>query len=142
MLQVGRENVRRAGFQDRLVLKCCDAKHLPFPDGAFAAVVSNSIIHHIPEPSEVVAEVVRVTRAGGCVFIRDLLRPTDLATLRRLVNLYAGDANSHQQKMFAESLRAALTLDEIRGLVASAGLDPAGVQQTTDRHWTWTAIKK
>jgi ubiquinone/menaquinone biosynthesis C-methylase UbiE len=142
MLLIGRENVRRAGFQGRLVLKCCDAKDLPFPDGAFAAVISNSIIHHIPDPIQVVAEVVRVTRSGGTVFIRDLLRPADLETLGRLVNLYAGDANAHQQKMFADSLRAALTLDEMRGLVASVGLDPATILQTSDRHWTWTAINK
>jgi ubiquinone/menaquinone biosynthesis C-methylase UbiE len=142
MLQVGRENVRRAAFQERLVLKCCDAKDLPFCDGTFAAVISNSIIHHIPDPSQVVAEVVRVTRSGGTVFIRDLLRPADLETLGRLVNFYAGDANAHQQKMFADSLRAALTLDEMRGLVASVGLDPATILQTSDRHWTWTAINK
>jgi ubiquinone/menaquinone biosynthesis C-methylase UbiE len=142
MLHVGRENVRRAGLHDRLVLKCCDAKHLPFPDGAFAAVISNSIIHHIPDPSQVVAEIVRVTRSCGIVFIRDLLRPADLETLGRLVTLYAGDANTRQQKMFADSLRAALTLDEMRGLVATVGLDPATVRQTTDRHWTWTTIKQ
>ncbi|HEY1860580.1 MAG TPA: class I SAM-dependent methyltransferase [Gemmataceae bacterium] len=142
MLQVGRENVRRAGLQDRLVLKCCDAKHLPFPDGAFAAVISNSIMHHIPDPSEVVAEVVRVTRPRGTVFIRDLLRPTNQEMLGRLENLYAGNANAHQQKMFADSLRAALTLDEMRRLVSAIGFDPSAVLQTTDRHWTWTAIKK
>jgi ubiquinone/menaquinone biosynthesis C-methylase UbiE len=139
MLTVGRENVRRAGFADRLVLKCCDAKQLPFPDGTFAAVISNSIIHHIPEPKHVVAEMVRVTRPGGTLFVRDLLRPTDQDTLVRLVNLYAGEANAHQQKMFADSLQAALSLDEMRELVAAAGFDAATVRQTTDRHWTWTA---
>jgi ubiquinone/menaquinone biosynthesis C-methylase UbiE len=142
MLSVGRENVRQAGLGDRVVLKCCDAKQLPFPDGAFAAVISNSIIHHIPEPSHVVAEMVRVTRSGGALFIRDLLRPPDQDTLSRLVKLYAGDANPHQQKMFADSLQAALTLDDMRQLVVAVGLDPATVLQTTDRHWTWTAKKK
>jgi ubiquinone/menaquinone biosynthesis C-methylase UbiE len=142
MLAVGRENVRRAGFENRLILKCCDAKHLPFPDGAFAGVISNSIVHHIPEPSYVIAEMVRVTRSGGMLFIRDLLRPPDRGALDRLVNLYAGDANAHQKQMFADSLQAALTLDEIRQLVAAAGFDSATVRQTTDRHWTWSAIKK
>ena len=139
MLDVARENVRRAGFTDRLLLEQADAKRLPFAAGAFGAVISNSIVHHIPAPAEVLAEMVRVTRPGGLLFVRDLLRPTTAVELRHLVATYAGDANAHQHKMFADSLHAALNLAEIRALVAELGLDPASVRQTTDRHWTWCA---
>ena len=83
------------------------------------------------------AEIARVAAPGATIFVRDLLRPADAATLNHLVKTYAGDANGHQQKMFAESLHAALTVDEVRELVAGVGYDPAGVTQTTDRHWTW-----
>ena len=55
---------------------------------------------------------------------------------------YAGDANAHQQKMFADSLHAALSLDEIRRLVSTLGFDFADVQQTTDRHWTWISRQR
>jgi ubiquinone/menaquinone biosynthesis C-methylase UbiE len=137
MLRVGRENVRRAGLEQRLRLERCDAKQLPFAAASFAAVISNSIVHHIPEPEAVLAEMARVLQPGGALFVRDLLRPDDDATVRRLVETYAGDANAHQRQMFEDSLRAALTLEEIRGLVARRGFDPATVQQTTDRHWTW-----
>jgi hypothetical protein len=75
------------------------------------------------------------------LFVRDLLRPADEAAVAHLVATYAGNANVHQQKMFGDSLRAALTLGEVRDLVATLGFDPATVQQTTDRHWTWTARK-
>ena len=51
--------------------------------------------------------------------------------------VYAADANAHQRQMFADSLHAALNLAEVRGLVSALGFDPATVQQTTDRHWTW-----
>jgi ubiquinone/menaquinone biosynthesis C-methylase UbiE len=137
MLAVGRENVRRAGLDDRIRLEHCDAKHTPFSAGSFAVVISNSIVHHIPEPGDVLAEMVRVVRAGGLLFVRDLLRPADEASLTDLVKTYAGDANAHQQAMFADSLRAALTLREVRDLVSTLGFDPATVRQTTDRHWTW-----
>src|SRR5262249_55298884 len=50
MLAVGRENVRRAGLEGRLRLERCDAKQMPYAAGSFAGVISNSIIHHIPEP--------------------------------------------------------------------------------------------
>jgi ubiquinone/menaquinone biosynthesis C-methylase UbiE len=139
MLQVGRENVSKAGFADRIRLERQDAKRLPYASHSFAAVISNSIVHHIPEPGKVLAEIIRVTRPGGLLFIRDLLRPASDEVVRRLVTTYAGDANAHQQKMFEESLRAALSLEEIRGLVANLKFNPTTVEQTTDRHWTWRA---
>src|SRR5207237_8077169 len=104
------------------------AKRLPFPAGAFAAVMANSIVHHIPDPAAVVAEMVRVVRPGGLVFVRDLLRPQDDVTLTSLVNQYAAGANDHQRQMFADSLRAALTLAEARALVAAVGMAAAGVR--------------
>jgi SAM-dependent methyltransferase len=103
--------------------------------------MSNSIVHHIPEPRSVLAEAVRVAKPGGLLFFRDLLRPPDEATLDRLVETYAGGESDHARRMFADSLHAALTLDEVRGLVAGLGFDPATVQATSDRHWTWSAMK-
>jgi hypothetical protein len=43
--------------------------------------------------------------------------------------------------MFADSLHAALTLDEVRDLVASLSFSPDTVQQASDRHWTWCAFR-
>lgn len=139
MLKVARENVRNAGFSDRIRLEREDAKRIPYSSHSFAAVISNSIVHHIPEPGAVLAEIVRVARPGAILFIRDLLRPRDDDVVRHLVATYAGDSNAHQQKMFDDSLRAALSLEEIRSLVAGLGFAPGTVQQTTDRHWTWRA---
>jgi ubiquinone/menaquinone biosynthesis C-methylase UbiE len=139
MLQVGRDNVRRAGLDNRIRLERKDAKKMSYADGAFGAVISNSIVHHIPEPAAVFAEMTRVAAPGGLLFVRDLLRPADADTLQDLVNVYAAGANDHQRKMYAASLHAALTLDEVRGYLAALGFDPAGARQTTDRHWTWSA---
>jgi ubiquinone/menaquinone biosynthesis C-methylase UbiE len=141
MLAIGRRNVERAGLAGRITLERRDAKRLPHADGAFGAVISNSIVHHIPEPRYVLAEMARVAAPGGLLFVRDLLRPADDAAVGRLVDLYAAGANDHQRQMFGDSLRAALTLDEVRDLVATLGFDPDTVKQTTDRHWTWTAPK-
>ncbi|HJT76944.1 MAG TPA: methyltransferase domain-containing protein, partial [Gemmataceae bacterium] len=130
MLAVGRDNVRRAGLDGRVRLERCDAKALPFADAAFGAAVSNSIVHHIPEPGRVLAEMVRVAAPGGRLFVRDLLRPDDEPQLRRLVETYAGGANAHQRQMFADSLHAALTLAEVRDLVAALGYPADDVRQT------------
>jgi len=122
-------------------LQLCDAKHMPYTDGSFTAVISNSIVHHIPEPGAVIAEIVRVVRPGGLIFVRDLLRPADDAAVKHLVDTYAAGANEHQRQMFEDSLRAALTLDEVRALIAPLGFAADTVQATSDRHWTWAARK-
>ncbi len=137
MLAVGEQNVARAGHQERIHLQHVDAKGIPWPAESFDAVISNSIVHHIPQPVVVLAEMVRVLRPVGVIFVRDLLRPDSDAAVSRLVQLHAAGANQHQQKMFDDSLRAALTLDEVRALVSGLGYDPTHVKQTSDRHWTW-----
>ncbi len=141
MLRLAAENVERAGLSHRIRLEHLDAKGLPFADGTFAAVISNSIVHHIPQPVTVLAEALRVLRKpGGIVFVRDLARPYDAAGVRQLVETYAAGCNAHQQKLFEDSLRAALSVEEIRDLVAGLGFDPQCVQATSDRHWTWSVV--
>jgi ubiquinone/menaquinone biosynthesis C-methylase UbiE len=112
-----------------------------FTDDMFDAVVSNSIIHHIPEPLQTLQESVRVCRPNGLIFFRDLLRPDSDAAVQHLVSLYAGQESPRARQLFDDSLRAALSLEEIRDLVAGLGFAPDSVQQTTDRHWTWSARK-
>jgi ubiquinone/menaquinone biosynthesis C-methylase UbiE len=141
MLEVARYNVEVNSLAGRIELAHVDAKRLPFADGIFDVVMSNSIVHHIPEPIQVLREAVRVTKNGGLLFFRDLLRPENEEELDRLVANYAAGANEHQQRMFAESLHAALSLDEIRGLVGLLGFGGDGVQATSDRHWTWVGCR-
>ena len=141
MVRVARQNVDGAGLADRIRVQQIDAKGLPFGDGQFATVVSNSIVHHIPEPGNVLREAWRVTAPGGLLFFRDLLRPEDDATVRHLVETYAGEANRHQQQMFEDSLRAALTVEEMQQSVVEFGQGPQTVRATSDRHWTWAARK-
>jgi ubiquinone/menaquinone biosynthesis C-methylase UbiE len=141
MLALAQENIDRAALAQRIRVQLCDAKRLPFADASCAAVMSNSIVHHIPEPGQALAEMVRVLQTGGAIFVRDLIRPESDAEVHRLVRLYAEGANPHQRQMFEDSLRAALTVEEVRALTGPLGFDPRTVQQTSDRHWTWAAHK-
>lgn len=136
MLQFAQWNVIREGLTAAIKLEQVDAKSLPFPAESFDAVISNTILHHIPEPRGAFREMVRVLRPGGTLFVRDLLRPDDAATLDRLVATYAGEANERQQQMYRDSLHAALTLDEVRELLRDVSLPLAWARQTSDRHWT------
>jgi ubiquinone/menaquinone biosynthesis C-methylase UbiE len=140
MLKLAVANISKAGVADRVTVEKVNGREMPFPDGRFAAVVSNSIIHHIPEPFFCFAEMVRVC-GDGVLFVRDLLRPETDEELAHLVKTYAGDATPKQRQLFGDSLRAALTLAEVRELVGRLGFAPDTVAQTSDRHWTWTATR-
>jgi ubiquinone/menaquinone biosynthesis C-methylase UbiE len=139
MLGLARENTAAAGLIDRIELVFADAKALSFKPATFPAVISNSILHHIGQPQQVISEALRVAEPGGLQFHRDLARPDNEAELNRLVTTYAGNATPYQRRLFSNSLRAALTLDEVRELVGAFGFSLDTVQMTSDRHWTWTA---
>jgi ubiquinone/menaquinone biosynthesis C-methylase UbiE len=141
MLELARRNVEAAGLTEHIELDQVDAKRLPYAHDRFAAVISNSIVHHIPDPAVALAEACRVVRSGGLLFVRDLLRPRSDVEVRALVEAYAGDANERQRALFDASLRAALSLGEVRQLVEKLGFEPETVRQTSDRHWTWIGRK-
>jgi ubiquinone/menaquinone biosynthesis C-methylase UbiE len=141
MLDVAKAKLEVAGLTYSVRLDLVDAKALPYEAGRFAAVMSNSIIHHVPEPAKVFAEAWRVLAPGGLAFFRDLLRPPDDAVVAHLVDTYAAGATHHQRQLFEDSLRAALSLDELRQLLAESGLDSQAARKTTDRHWTWVTLK-
>ena len=137
MLTLAAVNVEAAGFNERIRLDAGNGRKLGYGNGRFAGVISNSIIHHIPDPFDAFSEMARVCAPAGIVFVRDLLRPDTEVELARLVALYAGGANDHQRMLFANSLRAALTLAEVQSLVGQLGFPPGTVSQTSDRHWTF-----
>ena len=142
MLDVARINVELADCGDRILLDRIDAKQLPLEDDRFPVVISNSIVHHIPEPLGSMSEACRVTRPGGLLFFRDLMRPTSADVVDELVQQYAEGESVHAREMFDASLRAALNLDEVRDLVVQLGFAADTVQATSDRHWTWAAHKR
>src|SRR3712207_7497709 len=45
---------------------------LPFPDGAFDAVLAHLVLMHLREPVRALAEIRRVLRPGGVVAVRDV----------------------------------------------------------------------
>ncbi len=137
MLAIARKNVDEAGLAGRVRPKLVDAKRSEDPDGSYEAVISNSIIHHIPEPRAAMSEMARLVAPGGTLFCRDLARPDSEDDVDRIVELYASGETASARALLAASLNAALTLREVRGIVAGLGLPTDGVQMTSDRHWTW-----
>ncbi|MFO1007397.1 MAG: class I SAM-dependent methyltransferase [Planctomycetaceae bacterium] len=136
MLKLARINIARAELSSRITLQRVDGKQLPFSDGAFDSVVTNTILHHIPEPLVCLREMVRVLAPGGLLFVRDLMRPESDSAVESLVNLHTQGATPSQRQLFRQSLHASLTLGEVRDMLEELRLPTDWVQATSDRHWT------
>ena len=141
MLRVGRQNVTDAGLTGRVSLQHARVTALPFRDACAPVLMSNSLIHHLPDPAAAFGEMYRVAAPGGVVFVRDLFRPASRSELDHLVRVHAAAATPAQRQLFADSLHAALTLDEVRGIVGTLPFSTASVEATSDRHWTLVAIR-
>jgi SAM-dependent methyltransferase len=52
-------------FDHDVVDIVCDLKALPFQSGCIDAIVTRSVLEHVPEPAVVVADFHRITKVGG-----------------------------------------------------------------------------
>ncbi len=137
MLAVAARNRVRDGVSSsRLHLVAADAKRVPFADASVGMVTSNSLIHHIPDPGDVFREIARIARTGAPILIRDLIRPENECALEQILEKHAAHSSPLQRKLFADSLHAALSVEEVRQILDQSGLSDVGVSQISDRHWS------
>lgn len=136
MLALAKRHVEEAGFSDRIDLRIDDGKDLALAGDRFDVVISNSLVHHLPQPEVALGELLRVLRPGGLLFVRDLARPADEVTVEELVGRYTGGESPRQQQLFRDSLHAGLTVSEVREMLDSLSLPVGAARMTSDRHWT------
>lgn len=76
MIAVARRKAERAGIE--IDFRVGVIESLPFPDGAFDAVTSSLMMHHLPEHVQVkgLSEIRRVLKPGGRLLIADMMRPS------------------------------------------------------------------
>lgn len=117
---------------------CFRLSRLPdpsLPEAAWNAVVSNSLLHHLPQPAVLWQSVVRLAAPAAAVQVMDLMRPDSAAHAQRLVEQYAHDAPAVLQEDFYNSLLAAYTPEEVSNQLIQAGLDRLRIESASDRHW-------
>lgn len=112
-----------------------DALRLPFADDAFDAVTISFGLRNVADPDAALAELGRVTRAGGRLVVCEFSHPT-FAPLRTLYTEYLMRAlppiarkcssNPDAYVYLAESIRAWPTQAELAARVAAAGWDGVG----------------
>jgi ubiquinone/menaquinone biosynthesis C-methylase UbiE len=133
MIVLARKAVRAAGIEDRIRLMQTTIPGPPPREHAFDAVLSKDLLHHLPDPSILWREVVRLGRTGAAVYVMDLMRPATPDAARAIVEAVAGSEHPILREDFYHSLRAAFTLSEVQDQLAAAGLN-LHVAPVSDRH--------
>ncbi len=135
MLQLAEKMVNTKGRQESIFLIQGDAKLLGFPDHSFDVVISNSLVHHLPDPLPFWKELRRVVKSGGTILIQDLARPRSEDEAWEIVERESGDEPQLLKDLFFYSLRASFTVEEIQKYLLAAGLERLSVRMSSDRHW-------
>lgn len=138
MLRHARERLERDGLTGRVAL---DHRRLPDPGlasaGPFEALLSNSLLHHLDDPSTLWSAVQALGAPGTAVFVMDLARPAGPEAARALTDRYATGEPEVLRDDFFHSLCAAYTPEEVLAQLGAAGLDGhLGVALVSDRHLT------
>lgn len=121
------------GLERRIELRCA---RLPLPASQadqFDAVISNSLLHHLPEPEVLWQSLRQLAAPGALLLVVDLIRPPSRQAADALVERYARDEHPVLKRDFLNSLLAAFTLQEVKQQLASVGLT-LEVDVVSDRH--------
>jgi SAM-dependent methyltransferase len=138
MLRHARMRLERDGLGGRVTV---EERHIPDPGLAslppFAAVLSNSLLHHLDDPGVLWSTVTATGGPDTAVFVMDLARPVSTDAARKLTDHYAADEPAVLRDDFFHSLCAAYTPEEILAQIEAAGLhDRLTVALVSDRHLT------
>jgi ubiquinone/menaquinone biosynthesis C-methylase UbiE len=105
------------------------------PDGRFDAIVSNSLLHHLPDPMALWLSIKELAEPGTLVQVMDLKRPVSVDAARQIVDTHAGEAPAVLREDFYNSLLAAYTAEEVRAQIEASGLRGLRLSEPSDRHW-------
>lgn len=101
MLEAARSRVQSEGLD--VDLRLGDFAHLPLHDAECDAVIANMVLHHLPEPAQVLTEIRRVLKPGGRFLVGDFL-PHDHEWMREtLADQWLGIAPSDLTDWLAEA---------------------------------------
>jgi ubiquinone/menaquinone biosynthesis C-methylase UbiE len=104
------------------------------PRNQYDTVISNSLLHHLPDPDVLWTTVREYATRGRPIFVMDLVRPESIEQARELVDQYTSGEPEVLRKDFYNSLLAAFETDEVREQLARADLHSLLVEKITDRH--------
>lgn len=127
-------HARHPGLKERVQLFKGYLPDAILPKASYEVVISNSLLHHLPDPMVLWQSVTRWAAPGAPVFVVDLRRADSAGEARRLTDLYCAGEPEVLRNDFFHSLFAAFEPDEIRDQLRAGGLSHLQVETPSDRH--------
>lgn len=134
MIRLAEAVVKAAGVENRIVLRSDRLQSVTLAEQADAGV-SNSLLHHIPNPLQFWYSLKKLVKSGSYILVMDLLRPESPEAAQAIVQQYAADEPAILQRDFYNSLCAAFTEDEVAAQLAELNLSRLLIDVIDDRHW-------
>jgi ubiquinone/menaquinone biosynthesis C-methylase UbiE len=134
MLKYGQELNEQAGLSSRIKLIETCLPQVELPQKYYHLIISNSLLHHLHNPVDLWATIQQHAKPYASVFVMDLMRPSDEATVRYFSQEYAKNEPYILKRDFEKSLRAAFTIEEVRQQLGEIGLAQLNVEEASDRH--------
>lgn len=140
MLKRANERLNTEDLQSRVDFRLAYLPDNTLQSRAWNAIISNSLLHHLPDPQVLWKSIAWMGAAGVTVQVMDLMRPESKQDAQRLVDLYAADAPEILREDFYNSLLAAYTPFEVSDQLLKAGLDRLKINTASDRHWIVSGV--
>jgi SAM-dependent methyltransferase len=128
-----------------------DGMRLPFPAGTFDICYSSNVLEHVPQPWRMAAEMVRVTRPGGTVFLSYTVwwgpwgghetSPWHYLGGRHARRRYARRHGHEPKNRYGESLFAVTVRDGLRWAGSQPGVTVAAVLPRYHPRWAWGVLR-
>ena len=134
MLRLAEDAVSKAGLSSRIAFRCERFQDIAGASQADAAI-SNSLLHHVPNPLQFWNRLRQLVKPGSPVLVMDLLRPDSPEAAQAIVDQYAASEPEVLRRDFYNSLLAAFTEDEITSQLARMNLTRLLIDVIDDRHW-------
>jgi len=134
MIALGLEAVRAAGLSDRITLRCERMQDTVLAEKA-DVVISNSLLHHLPNPLQFWYAIRQLAKPGAVVLVMDLLRPDSPEAAQALVDRYASQEPARLRRDFYQSLLAAFTDDDVAAQLTEMNMSRLLIDVPDDRHW-------
>ena len=131
--------VKQAGLADRITFRCERFQAVSLVEPTDAAV-SNSLLHHVPNPLQFWYRLRQLVKPGSPVLVMDLLRPDSPEEAQAIVDRYAAKEPEILRRDFYRSLLASFTEDEVAAQLAEMNLSRLIVDVPDDRHWVVSGI--
>lgn len=134
MIRLAEEAIAAAGLSDRVMFRCERFQDIP-GDNRADALISNSLLHHLPNPLQFWNCLRQLLKPGAPILVMDLIRPESSEAAQAIVDKYAAEEPELLRRDFYNSLLAAFTEDEIAAQLARMNLTRLLIDVIDDRHW-------